>query len=349
MLIRIPVDSGPPLPVRLAIVLLAALPSMLPAPTAAATEQQDELVLTMAATGNGVTVVQGSLNGPPNTEFTITLSSYPACEDPVGIQIGSTFPITTDGGGHAAFTVAVDTEIEMGHAFVKGTADPGGMMLLSNCQALVRDSAPPNVSIGDLPTFQTETTFPVTWQGSDQTEVKFHVVFRQAAFDGGFGNEEALVIDTTATSELFSGKPGRTYCFRVLARDSLSNTSSTGEQCSAVLVDDASMKHRKGFRQRSGGDHFMGTFSWARRRGATLILSGVRADQVAILIDRCKRCGKVRVTFAGMKRTVSLKGPKDTRVLVLLADLKSQTTGVLRVKSLTDRPVRVDGAGISAA
>jgi hypothetical protein len=113
-------------------------------------------------------------------------------------------------------------------------------------------------------------------------------------------------------------------------------------------VDDKVMKHRKGFKQRKGGDHFMGTFSWAKRKGATLILSGVRADQLALLIDRSKRCGKVRVTFPGLKRKVNLKGPKNTRVIVSLADLGARTSGTLRIKSLTDRPVRVDGVGISA-
>jgi hypothetical protein len=307
--------------------------------------QLDELVLTMAATGNGATVVQGYLNSTPGTPFTIQFRSSPSCEE-MGTFFGESTH-TTDASGHVSFTSAVDIEVEGGHTVVKATTTANGQEL-SGCQPLVRDSAPPTVAIGDLPTFQTQTSFPVTWQGTDQTEVRFHVVFREAAFNGDFGNEQGFMLNSTATSETFVGKPGRSYCFRALANDVLGNTSSTGEECTAVLVDDSSMKHRKGFKQRSGGDHFMGTFSWAKRKGATLQLAGIQADQVALLIDRCKRCGKVMVTFPGMKRRVSLKGPKQTQVLVFVGDLASRTPGTLRIKSLTDRPVRVDGVGISA-
>jgi len=308
-----------------------------------ANQQADELVLTMAASGNGATVVQGYLNSTPGTPFTIEFRSSPSCAE-MGTLFGESTH-TTDPNGHIAFTTSVDEEIPAGDEAVKATATTGG---LEDCVSLVRDSAPPTVSMGDLPTFQTQLSFPVTWQGTDQTEVKFDVLFRQAHFNGGFGGDEGFVLKSPATSETFAGKPGRTYCFRALATDLVNNSATTGDECTAVMTDDVSMKHRKGFKQRSGGDHFMGTFSWAKLKGATLTLSGVQADQVALLIDRCKRCGKVMVTFPGMKRRVSLKGPKQTQVLVFVGDLASRTPGTLRIKSLTDRPVRVDGAGISA-
>jgi hypothetical protein len=312
-----------------------------------ANQQADELVLTMAATGNGATVVKGTLQGQASITYNVQLYSTLSCPETVLESLGPPFDVATDATGHASFTAAVDLEVPAGDEAVVAKATANGEEL-SGCQPAVRDSAPPTVVIGDLPTFQTETSFPVTWQGTDQTEVTFHVVFREAAFNGDFGNEQVFMLNSTATSETFAGKPGRSYCFRALANDLLGNTSSTGEECTAVLVDNSSMKHRKGFKQRSGGDHFMATFSWANRKGATLQLAGIQADQVALLIDRCKRCGKVRVTFPGVNRKVSLKGPKQTQVLVFVGDLASGTPGTLRIKSLTDRPVRVDGVGISA-
>jgi hypothetical protein len=341
--------------VRLATALtLAVAAAALTSPYSAAAgttanQQADELVLTMAATGNGATVVKGTLQGQASITYNVRLSSTLSCPETVLEPLGPPFDVATDATGHASFTAAVDLEVPAGDEAVVATATPTTSgQVLSGCQPLMRDSAPPTVVIGDLPTFQTETSFPVTWQGSDQTEVRFHVVFREAAINGDFGSEQGFMLNSTATSETFSGKPGRSYCFRALANDLLGNTSSTGEECTAVLVDNSSMKHRKGFKQRSGGDHFMGTFSWAKRKGATLQLAGIQADQVALLIDRCKRCGKVMVTFPGMKRRVSLKGPKQTQVLVFVGDLASRTPGTLRIKSLTDRPVRVDGVGISA-
>jgi len=332
------------LPVAVAIALTTTSFTLPNAAARTATAQQpDELVLTMAATGNGATVVKGTVQGPANTTFTVELYNPSSCMDPNPPEAFGSFDVTTDGSGSASFVSAVNEEVLPGSGM---TAETDSM--LWNCVTVVSDSAPPTVSIGDLPTFQTETSFPVTWAGSDPSGVSFHVLVRQAAFNQGFGDQQAFAMNVTTTSETFTGKPGMTHCFEVVATDPLGNSSSTDEECTAVLVDDASMKHRKGFKQRTGGDHFMGTFSWARRKGATLIRSGVQADQLALLIDRCKRCGKVRVTFPGVKRKVSLKGPKDTQILVLLGDLSSRTPGTLRVKSLTKRPVRVDGVGVSA-
>jgi len=335
--------------VRLATVLgLAVATASLAPPHALAARtttkvQPSDVALTMAASGNGATTVKGTLQGQPNTTYVVDFFSKSSCSGMDEAPFGSLIQVTTDASGNQSFTSAVSTELAPGSGIIakSGTTT-------SECVTVVGDNSPPTVSIGDLPTFQTQTSFPVTWQGTDQTEVRFHVVFREAAFNGDFGNEQGFMLNSTATSETFVGKPGRSYCFRALANDVLGNTSSTGEECTAVLVDDSSMKHRKGFKQRSGGDHFMGTFSWAKRKGATLQLAGIQADQVALLIDRCKRCGKVMVTFPGMKRKVSLKGPKQTQVLVFVGDLASRTPGTLRIKSLTDRPVRVDGVGISA-
>jgi hypothetical protein len=305
--------------------------------------QPSDVALTMAASGNGATTVKGTLQGQPNTTYVVDFFSKSSCSGMDEAPFGSPIQVTTDASGNQSFTSAVSTELAPGSGIIakSGTTT-------SECVTVVGDNSPPTVSIGDLPTFQTQTSFPVTWDGSDPSGVSFHVLVRQAPFDQGFGDQQAFVTNVTITSEIFAGKPGRTYCFQVVATDSLGNSSSTGEECTAVLVDDTSMKHRKGFKQRSGGDHFMGTFSWARRKGATLILSGVRADQLALLIDRCKRCGKVRVTFPDVNRKVSLKGPRQTQVLVFVGDLASRTPGTLRIKSLTDRPVRVDGVGISA-
>jgi len=333
----------------LAVAAAALTSPYSPAAGTTANQQADELVLTMAATGNGATVVKGTLQGQASIIYSVQLSSTLTCPETELEDLGPPFDVATDATGHASFTAAVDLEVPVGDEAVVATATPTTSgSVLRGCQPLMRDSAPPTVAIGDLPTFQTETSFPVTWQGTDQTEVKFDVLFRQAHFNGGFGGDEGFVLKSTATSETFAGKPGRTYCFRALATDLVNNSATTGDECTAVMTDDVSMKHRKGFKQRSGGDHFMGTFSWAKRKGATLQLAGIQADQVALLIDRCKRCGKFMVTFPGMKRRVSLKGPKQTQVLVFVGDLASRTPGTLRIKSLTDRPVRVDGVGISA-
>jgi hypothetical protein len=330
-------------------VAAAALTSPYLAAAGSTTKQQpEELTLTMAATGNGATVVKGTLQGPANTTFTVDLYNPPSCTEPDPMEAFGSFNVTTNASGHASFTTAVNQEVLPGSGVTAKASAAGIPEFVSECVTVFEDTTPPTVSMGDLPMFQTATSFPVTWAGSDPSGVSFHVLVRQAPFNKGFAAEQAFVTNATTTSETFSGKPGMTYCFRTQATDPLGNSSWSEDGCTAVPVDDKVMKHRKGFKQRKGGDHFMGTFSWARRKGATLILSGVQADQLALLIDRCKRCGKVRVTFPGLNRKVSLKGPKDTQILVSLGDLPARTPGTLRIKSLTDRPVRVDGVGISA-
>ncbi|MGH2737215.1 MAG: CSLREA domain-containing protein, partial [Actinomycetota bacterium] len=242
-------------------------------------------VLTMASSGNGVTVVRGSLNSTAGAAFRIELFSNILCNIPEPFGEGQTFlgwfDVNTDPSGTASFISAVDVQVPAGSVITATATGPEGTSEFSACQTAFSDTAPPTVSVGNLTTFQTETSFVVSWDGSDPSGVSFHVLVRQAPFNKGFGDQQAFATNVTSTSETFTGKPGMTYCFEVVATDPLGNSSSTGEECSAVLVDDTSMKHRKGFKQRSGGDHFMGTFSWARRKGATLILSGVQADQLA--------------------------------------------------------------------
>jgi hypothetical protein len=56
----------------------AALTSPHSAAAGSTTKQQsDELILTMAATGNGATVVKGTLQGPANKTFTVELFRHP--------------------------------------------------------------------------------------------------------------------------------------------------------------------------------------------------------------------------------------------------------------------------------
>jgi hypothetical protein len=80
-------------------------------------------------------------------------------------------------------------------------------------------------------------------------------------------------------------------------------------------------------------------------KGAKLTLDGVRAQQIAIVVAKAARGGKIKVVFAGQGLgTYSLKG-KGSKQLVALKNLGSLKVGklVIKVVSKTGKVVRIDG------
>jgi len=99
------------------------------------------------------------------------------------------------------------------------------------------DLDPPSSAVNALPAVTTDTTFPVSWSGSDaRSGLRWYdIQFR----DGARGEWVTWMAQTTLTSALFRGQPGHTYYFRCRAMDEVGNWEAypAGDGDTYTLVD----------------------------------------------------------------------------------------------------------------
>ncbi|HUW09460.1 MAG TPA: fibronectin type III domain-containing protein, partial [Anaerolineae bacterium] len=81
------------------------------------------------------------------------------------------------------------------------------------------DRLPPASSIVGMATYQTSSIFTVQWQGSDGSRGSGVTGYDLQVRQGSSGPWLTWLVNTPLTSALFAGQPGRTYYFRVRARD----------------------------------------------------------------------------------------------------------------------------------
>lgn len=126
----------------------------------------------------------------------------------------------------------------LGRIYVRVTASgPYGSNMASTQFDI--DVEPPVSAIAALPATTGQTTFNVTWNGSDtQSGVHwYHVQVRRG--DRADSAWEDWLANTTRTSEAFQGQPGERYFFRVRAMDAAGNWEAwpPGAGDTQILVD----------------------------------------------------------------------------------------------------------------
>lgn len=234
-----------------------------------------------------------------------------------------------------------------GNAFLGAVRDLGGG--LGEVRGAFLDVAGPTSSI-TAPTV-THTMNPKLTVGRNASDRLSNVTtgsirMRSAAWNGGFGGYSYPQLNQATTAISFAGTPGNTYCFSAQAKDAVGNLGAwSGERCTTVPVDDRTMKRVKGFKKATGSSHYLGTFVKAKTKGSRLTLDNVRAKQIAIVVSKAAKGGKIKVTFAGQSLgTYSLKG-KGSRQLVAVKNLGALKAGklVIKVVSKTGKIVKIDG------
>jgi hypothetical protein len=145
-------------------------------------------------------------------------------------------------------------------------------------------------------------------------------------------------------------KRGR-HKFSVRATDAAGNTDATPAVGSwTVPLAASDLAKGKGWKLKRSAAAYGGTVLQAKRKGAVLTHAVTGAREVALVVGKGRRHGKVKV-YAGSRLvgTVRLAASSaSSRQLVTLATFSEPFTGSLRIVVATkDRPVRIEGLGVA--
>ncbi|HJR44380.1 MAG TPA: GH25 family lysozyme [Actinomycetota bacterium] len=189
----------------------------------------------------------------------------------------------------------------------------------------------------------------VAWEEVEPDAV-YEVRYREAPHGAGFGDTAQLVSGSERTARRLRVTPGSTYCFSARATDTAGNTSEwSSDRCTVVALDDRSLRRSSGWKLGTGRRFYMGTFSKATRRNASLTGRGARVREISLVVQRCPNCGRVAVLFNGTRiGTVSLRARtiQNERILQV-ADLGRVRRGTLKIVVLSrGAPVKIDGLAL---
>ncbi|CAN5723741.1 hypothetical protein BH18ACT15_BH18ACT15_13970 [soil metagenome] len=193
--------------------------------------------------------------------------------------------------------------------------------------------------------------FDVSWRPTDAASGvrRYTVRYRRASPGSGPGDFKKWKTGTVRTSGHFRGRTGRTYCFSARARDHAGNLSRwSGASCTSLPVDDRALAASDGWAKKGRDERYRHSLSVAERRGATLTKEHISAERLALLVDKCGRCGSVNVFWNGsLLASVDLSAsPKAHRRLVTVARWPVARTGTVRIRvSSHGKRVAVDGLG----
>jgi hypothetical protein len=159
-------------------------------------------------------------------------------------------------------------------------------------------------------------------------------------FDG-----KSIPCGATATLKF---KPG-THVYTAAAKDASGSVDATP----AVLrfaspANDGQLKlATDGWTRHKDKSSYRGGYTEGSRRGLVMTKRGKNITAIALVVHTGKGFGKVAVFLGKNKlKTVKLAGKAHKAVLVPVATFGTPTKGLVRVVTLTGKPVRIDGLGI---
>ena len=217
----------------------------------------------------------------------------------------------------------------------------------------IDSTAPTQPIVARLPQFQLARTFDVDWSASDAAAgvATYDVSYEKSSYTAYSGTTVAWKTETGATNDSLTASPGFTYCFQSRARDAAGNLSAWSERaCTAVPADNPAFRHGSGWSKKTEAGYFLGTYSLAKRRNATLTRGGAQGKEFALVATRCPGCGSVRVYWdVGLSRRVDLASStvRKRQIIPIVAFDYVRTVEIKVVVASSGRPVRIDGLGVS--
>ncbi|MFA7466646.1 MAG: right-handed parallel beta-helix repeat-containing protein [Desulfotomaculaceae bacterium] len=167
--------------------------------------------------------------------------------------------------------------------------------------------APPFAEITSCPGYSTDISdclkFTVKWDGS--TTGGIMKGYRVQVRDGVNGTWHNWLAETTTCEDVFLGASGRTYYFRVRARDDLGNWGDwSGQQYTVVPTDDRSplIKYEGAWETASIEGAFLNTVHRSQAPGASASLRFTGAE-VAWISGTGPDMGQARVLIDGVAQT----------------------------------------------
>ncbi len=215
--------------------------------------------------------------------------------------------------------------------------------------ALVRPAA----HITALPMWIASTSIAVHWSATPGTYPirSYDVRYRRAAWNGrSFGAYVTWKSGTSSTSATLSAAAGSTYCFSTRARDDWGAASGwTAETCTAVPLDDRSLKRGSGWSAKTGSRYYKSTYLQATKLGAKLTASKVTARRIAVVVTTCPTCGSIKVYWGStLLKTINLKSAKTVnKKLIAVVAWGAPKTGTLSIRiAHSGKKVIIDGVAI---
>jgi hypothetical protein len=248
---------------------------------------------------------------------------------------------TPPGDGTYYYTVKVVNGV--------GSSDP------TNQASATTDGTPPSVTETAPSTlFSLSQSVTTRYSATDGGTgvASYDVRYRVAKWNGSFGSYvmPAQWQGVTATRETLAGSPGHEYCVSERAHDMIGNVSGwTPDHCQVVPLDDRSLSRTTSHWTRTTpSSAYLQTLTSTSTSGEKLTLSGAHVSQLALVVTTCSSCGSVQIYRGStLWRTVSTQSSSTHTKVVLVEPRFSLMTTTLVLKTTANKPVKIDGIGIS--
>jgi hypothetical protein len=225
-----------------------------------------------------------------------------------------------------------------------GAAPEGFVMELDAQRPVVRLDAP------DYASDRSHTrAVLVRWTGLDQGSGIARFTLEARLRTNASTRWRVVASGTGSTRASFRGHAGRTYDFRLRARDRFGNLSRYDYDQTVVPLDDRS--RRLGL---SGGWRPVGhrpayghTLTRASGPGQEARLA-FRGTAAAVIASRKRRGGRLRVLLDGRERVISLRGRHRHRRVVFRSRLLRPGRHLLRLQALGPGVVDLDGVAVDS-
>jgi hypothetical protein len=212
-------------------------------------------------------------------------------------------------------------------------------------------TAPWNAHVVGLPLISTALSRTINWNAADNVGVKsYDVRYRAAPYNAStYGAYVTFKSATTATSGVFTGVAGRTYCFSVRARDAYSNLGVWGTPfCVGFPVDERTMTAAGTWTKVSSSSYYLSTGMTSTSAGATLKLP-VAYRRLYLVATKCSGCGSVKVYRGStLLQTVNLASSSSVFKAVIPIEISSTLrTGTVTVtQASAGHRVTIEGLGV---